>query len=51
MLYKIDKYDMKCFKKWICKLGKINSYAKIDNNKIYISWYECSCKYSLSYRP
>ena len=29
MLCKINKYDMKCFKKWIYKLGKIDSYAKI----------------------
>ena len=41
MLCKINKYDMKCFKKWIYKLGKIDSYAKIDFfffKKNYMKW-------------
>ena len=41
---------MGVFEKWLCKIGKVDSYAKIidKKKKVYIDWFECSKRHSLS---
>ena len=34
---------MRCYEKWVCKIEKVNSYAKIDE-MFCMSWYECLAK-------
>ena len=38
---------MRCFEKWVCKIEKVSSFAKIDPKKKNFAWTDMNVNYNI----